>query len=89
MLVDWLFGTLIDCLVRWLIDWLIDCLISLLSVVLLNMAGGVYQNTVFGLAAKLPARYTGAVVLGSVSAAAKDQCWHTFCTGIGGKSKQM
>lgn len=33
----------------------------------LNMAGGVYQNTVFGLAAKLPPRYTGAVVLGSVS----------------------
>ena len=31
------------------------------------MAGGVYQNTVFGLAAKLPPRYTGAVVLGSVS----------------------
>ena len=40
---------------------------SLLSVVVLNMAGGVYQNTVFGLAAKLPPRYTGAVVLGSVS----------------------
>ena len=42
-------------------------LFSLLSVVVLNMAGGVYQNTVFGLAAKLPPRYTGAVVLGSVS----------------------
>ena len=37
------------------------------SVVLLNMANGVYQNTVYGLAARLPFRYTGAVVLGSVS----------------------
>lgn len=35
------------------------------SVVLLNMANGVYQNTVYGLAARLPFRYTGAVVLGS------------------------
>ena len=36
-------------------------------VVVLNMANGVYQNTVFGLAARLPIKYTGAVVLGSVS----------------------
>merc|ERR1719422_503039 len=35
------------------------------SVVLLNMANGVYQNTVYGLAARLPVKYTGAVVLGS------------------------
>ena len=28
---------------------------------------GIYQNTVYGLAAKLPFKYTGAVVLGSVS----------------------
>ncbi|RZF43472.1 hypothetical protein LSTR_LSTR001733 [Laodelphax striatellus] len=31
----------------------------------LNMANGIYQNTVFGMAAKLPFKYTGAVVLGS------------------------
>ena len=30
-------------------------------------ANGIYQNTVFGLAAKLPFNYIGAVVLGSVS----------------------
>lgn len=29
------------------------------------MANGVYQNTIFGMAAKLPGKYTGAVVLGS------------------------
>lgn len=29
------------------------------------MANGVYQNTIFGMAAKLPIKYTGAVVLGS------------------------
>lgn len=29
------------------------------------VANGVYQNTVFGMAAKLPGKYTGAVVLGS------------------------
>jgi equilibrative nucleoside transporter 1/2/3 len=31
------------------------------------VANGVYQNTVFGMAAKLPFKYTGAVVLGTVS----------------------
>ncbi len=31
------------------------------------MANGIYQNTVYGLAAKLPFEFTGAVVLGSVS----------------------
>ena len=31
------------------------------------VANGVYQSTVFGLAAKLPFKYTGAVVLGTVS----------------------
>lgn len=31
------------------------------------MASGIYQSTVFGLAAKLPFKYTGAVVLGTVS----------------------
>lgn len=29
------------------------------------MAGGIYQNSVYGMAAKLPIKYTGAVVLGS------------------------
>lgn len=29
------------------------------------MAGGIFQNTVYGMAAKLPSKYTGAVVLGS------------------------
>jgi len=30
-------------------------------------ANGIYQNSVFGMAAKLPIKYTGAVVLGSVN----------------------
>lgn len=30
-----------------------------------TVAGGVYQNSVYGMAAKLPGKYTGAVVLGS------------------------
>ncbi|XP_031786787.1 NADPH-dependent diflavin oxidoreductase 1 isoform X8 [Nasonia vitripennis] len=38
---------------------------TLISVVVLNTANGIYQNSVFGLAAKLPGKYTGAVVLGS------------------------
>ena len=33
----------------------------------LTVANGIYQNTVYGLAAKLPFNYIGAVVLGSVS----------------------
>ena len=40
--------------------------LTIISVILLNMANGVYQNTVYGLAARLPDKYTGAVVLGSV-----------------------
>jgi equilibrative nucleoside transporter 1/2/3 len=31
------------------------------------VANGVYQNTVFGMAAKLPFKYIGAVILGTVS----------------------
>ncbi len=34
--------------------------------VLIPVANGIYQNTVYGVAAKLPFKYTGAVVLGSV-----------------------
>ncbi|KAG5671462.1 hypothetical protein PVAND_001657 [Polypedilum vanderplanki] len=39
--------------------------ITMSSVVVLNMFGGIFQNTVYGMAAKLPPKYTGAVVLGS------------------------
>lgn len=39
--------------------------ITMVSVVVLNVAGGIYQNSVYGMAAKLPFKYTGAVVLGS------------------------
>ncbi|XP_063704315.1 equilibrative nucleoside transporter 3 isoform X2 [Culicoides brevitarsis] len=39
--------------------------VTMMTVVLLNMAGGIYQNSVYGMAAKLPIKYTGAVVLGS------------------------
>ncbi|CAH1736445.1 equilibrative nucleoside transporter 1 isoform X1 [Aphis gossypii] len=35
------------------------------SIVLLNMANGIYNNSVFGMAAKLPTKYIGAVVLGT------------------------
>ncbi|ODM99939.1 Equilibrative nucleoside transporter 1 [Orchesella cincta] len=37
--------------------------LTIASVVVINMAGGIYQNSVYGIAAKLD--YTGAVVLGS------------------------
>uniref|UniRef100_A0A1A9VM26 Uncharacterized protein n=1 Tax=Glossina austeni TaxID=7395 RepID=A0A1A9VM26_GLOAU len=36
-----------------------------LGVILLNMANGIYQNTIYGMAATLPVEYTGAVVLGA------------------------
>lgn len=39
--------------------------ITMISVVLLNMANGIYQNTIYGMVATLPIKYTGAVVLGS------------------------
>ncbi|KAK2588719.1 hypothetical protein KPH14_001609 [Odynerus spinipes] len=39
--------------------------ITMISVIILNTANGIYQNSVFGMAAKLPIRYTGAVILGS------------------------
>lgn len=35
------------------------------SIVLLNMANGIYNNSVFGMAAKLPPKYIGAVILGT------------------------
>lgn len=39
--------------------------VTMITVVILNMGNGVYQNTVFGMAAKLPFKYTGAVILGA------------------------
>lgn len=39
--------------------------ITMVSVVIINMANGVYQNSVYGTAAVLPMQYTNAVVLGS------------------------
>ncbi|KAM7361547.1 equilibrative nucleoside transporter 2 isoform 2-T4 [Cochliomyia hominivorax] len=39
--------------------------VTMISVVLLNMANGIYQNTIYGMVARLPVKYTGAVVLGS------------------------
>ncbi|KAL1494824.1 hypothetical protein ABEB36_010353 [Hypothenemus hampei] len=39
--------------------------ITMASVVILSMSNGVYQNTVYGMAAKLPPKYTGAVILGN------------------------
>ncbi|RWS02536.1 equilibrative nucleoside transporter 3-like isoform X2, partial [Dinothrombium tinctorium] len=39
--------------------------LTMASVVVLNMANGVYQNCVYGAAANLPMKYSNAVVLGS------------------------
>ncbi|XP_042209109.1 equilibrative nucleoside transporter 1-like [Homarus americanus] len=39
--------------------------ITMVSIVIINIANGIYQNTVYGVAARLPFAYTGAVVLGS------------------------
>jgi len=39
--------------------------ITMACVVIINSANGIYQNSVYGLAACLPSRYTSAVVLGS------------------------
>lgn len=39
--------------------------VTMISVVLLNMANGIYQNTIYGMVAALPIKYTGVVVLGS------------------------
>ncbi|KAB7507850.1 Equilibrative nucleoside transporter 1 [Armadillidium nasatum] len=38
---------------------------TMASVIVLNIANGIYQNTIYGLAARLPFKYTGAVILGS------------------------
>lgn len=39
--------------------------ITMISVVIMNMANGVYQSAVYGAAAKLPMSYSNAVVIGS------------------------
>lgn len=39
--------------------------LTMISVVLLNMAGGIYQNCVFGTGAKFPSAYTNAILIGS------------------------
>lgn len=39
--------------------------ITMISVVIMNMANGVYQSAVYGVVAKLPMSYSNAVVLGS------------------------
>ncbi|KAL1137592.1 hypothetical protein AAG570_009291 [Ranatra chinensis] len=39
--------------------------LTMLIVVILNMANGIYQNTVYGMAAKLPPKYTGVIIIGA------------------------
>ncbi|XP_055341635.1 equilibrative nucleoside transporter 1-like isoform X2 [Paramacrobiotus metropolitanus] len=39
--------------------------ISMASVVVVNMAGGIYQNSLFGVGASLPGRYTNAIITGN------------------------
>lgn len=39
--------------------------VTIISVVVLSMANGIYQNSIYGMAAKLPGKYTGAVILGN------------------------
>lgn len=39
--------------------------VTMATVVILNMACGIYQNSIYGVAAKLPQKYSNAVVLGS------------------------
>ena len=38
-----------------------------LTFVPISVSNGIYQNTVYGIAAKMPFSHTGAVVLGTVS----------------------
>lgn len=39
--------------------------VTIFTVILLNMANGIYQNCVYGIAANLPMKYSGAVVFGT------------------------
>ncbi|EEB19063.1 equilibrative nucleoside transporter, putative [Pediculus humanus corporis] len=38
---------------------------TIFTVVIVNMANGIYQNTIYGIAARLPIKYSGAIVLGA------------------------
>ncbi|KAK6178606.1 hypothetical protein SNE40_013357 [Patella caerulea] len=40
-------------------------IITMITVVVLNMAAGIYQNSMYGLAAILPMKYTNAIVFGN------------------------
>ncbi|ESO95122.1 hypothetical protein LOTGIDRAFT_117641 [Lottia gigantea] len=47
-------------------DWQsVFFIVTMISVVILNMAAGVYQNSMYGLAAILPMKYTNAIVFGN------------------------
>ncbi|OQR79737.1 equilibrative nucleoside transporter 1-like [Tropilaelaps mercedesae] len=39
--------------------------ITIATIVIMSACGGVYQNSIYGLAAKLPGKYTAAIVLGT------------------------
>lgn len=39
--------------------------ITIVSIVLLNVSNGFYQNSIYGAAAKLPMKYTNAVIFGN------------------------
>lgn len=39
--------------------------LTIISIVLLNISNGFYQNSIYGAAAKLPMKYTNAVVFGN------------------------
>ncbi|KAA0195083.1 hypothetical protein HAZT_HAZT005500, partial [Hyalella azteca] len=45
--------------------------VTMVSIVFINIANAIYQNTVYGMAARLPFKYMGAVILGSVSSVLK------------------
>ena len=40
---------------------------KVLLLIYISVSNGIYQNTVYGIAAKMPFSHTGAVVLGTVS----------------------
>lgn len=47
-------------------DWTVGFFwLTMVTVIILNICNGIFQNTVYGVAARLPSSYTGAVVLGS------------------------
>lgn len=42
----------------------------------ISVGSGIYQNSVYGMAAKLPSKYTGMVILGSVSKSWIKRCYY-------------